>query len=249
MGAVIIDCMTERQPVHLQAVAITRDETVKQPLKAAVDQADIDLDFTEDPDAALRRAYTSKIDAVILDLGTSADPEAVIDRLRCSPTNNGAVVFVVAADTDQGSHALEHGANMMIPKPVSPEAVRLCFRAAYNRMIEERRRYFRYTLNVAGLAQIDDEWQKIVISNVSDRGLLIESPKTVEAGSSLVVRYSIDDVALDVECVATAVWIAPNGRIGLKLTTIDPVTGDQLKNWLGDMFQQQLEAMGPALPN
>jgi hypothetical protein len=44
------------------------------------------------------------------------------------------------------------------------------------------------------------------------------------------------------------VWSNSNGRVGLKMTEIDSVIGQRLRDWLIDAFEKQLDAFGPAFP-
>jgi CheY-like chemotaxis protein len=237
--------MSNRQPVSLQAIAITDDAAVRKPLRKGVGGSQIDLEFVDGTAGAVK-IQTQRIDAIIIDLESSPQADELIEKVRCSPTNNGSAIFVVTISNIKGARALELGANMIIQKPVSAEAVRLCFEASYNRMIQERRRFFRYPVLLTGLAELSGERHEITVVNISDTGLAIATETSVQPGTTLLIRYFIPDIRLDVECEAAAAWCA-GGRIGLKLTRIDPLIAKELKDWLGQVFHEQLASLGPTV--
>ena len=113
-----------------------------------------------------------------------------------------------------------------------PSAAR-CFSAALNQMTRERRRYFRYPVEVAvNLVFAQGEELKAVSTNLSEGGMAIRFRGKLPKGGISKVQFILPGTQVGLEPKADVAWCDGSGRAGLCFKEIPKSVQDRLEDWL-----------------
>lgn len=130
---------------------------------------------------------TGKYEGVLLDFDVIPEAMSVLSALRRSPSNEKAVVFAVVKDASQRHAVLEHGASVLLERPLDAKQLRRALYAAYDQMVRERRRYFRCAVQIPVLLTRSGSQAgfRCTSINLSASGVALNTPSVFTPGEQL----------------------------------------------------------------
>ena len=97
-----------------------------------------------------------------------------------------------------------------------------------------QQRYFRVTLEVPVILQVDGVQIEASSVNISSGGLAIKSPVSLSHGNNIEVSFNLPGASSPIEFKAKLAWAATDGLIGLSIVEIHPALRRELQQWLVD---------------
>lgn len=229
---------TSAQPAAMAtALVISDDEATIRQLTEAMQQFAISAEVCRDAGFALQSLNRRHFEAVVVDLKMYQAKE-IMERVRVSPSNQTATTFAI---TDGSASGFSTGANFMLERPLSEEALGRSLRAAYGIIMRERRRYFRcpVTIPVAVRNQEGQETQCETI-NISESGVAIRIPSPMKAGTEVAVQFKLPENQTRFVVQSKICWSDPTGRTGLQFLNLAVAQKTELQGWLAHRLEQVL---------
>jgi c-di-GMP-binding flagellar brake protein YcgR len=121
-------------------------------------------------------------------------------------------------------------------------------RAAFGLVVRERRRYFRCPIEVPALVrsrQPEDLLCQTV--NVSEGGIAIIAPATLNSDSPAFVRFSLPGRQSQIFAETKVCWRTRDGLVGLEFHSLASPEKSELQEWLARKLDETLPANVAAL--
>ena len=180
-----------------------------------------------------------KYEGVLLDFDVVPDAMAVLAAVRQSRSNENAVVFAVVTDAAQGHRILENGADLLLERPLDAKQIRRALYAAYDRMVRERRRYFRCTIEVPVLLIKPGSGTdfKCTSINISSSGIALKTALSFNPGEVYQMIVFLNKAELAIRTIATVVWDDRHGKTGFTFKCGNPQHQLDLDRWLDSQLR------------
>lgn len=132
----------------LECLLLVRNPHVLCQLSGLLAHFGIDARVAATPEDALATLHNSRFDAVMVDCVEFDEGPEVLRRVHKMPANLRAIAFaIVSAETPLQERAAI-SASFVLERSLSAEGVNRTLRAARALMIAERRRYFRFKVDM-----------------------------------------------------------------------------------------------------
>lgn len=201
--------------------------------------------------SAPRELDREKYDAVLIDFDSIAIGAPIVEALRANPSNANAVVFAVATGENRERLALKQGANFVFSRPVETVQIRRILEASRDLMLQERRRYFRCSVELpVFLTRQDGGEVTCMTANVSAHGMSVRSSSSFRLGEKVGITLNLGRE--HVLAIGAVVWDDQHGKTGLSFRSLNPELQMRLDCWLDEQFavmrRQSLQelALAPA---
>src|SRR6185369_12888056 len=136
-----------RQLVLVRVLLLSNDIQVIDILSGAAQQIGVHLEPCCNAQLAISKLCRAKFEGVMLDLDLEGGLN-LLDRVRSLTSNRSAISFAILGQRLMHTDAFLRGANFVMERPLSKDAILQVLTAAYPLMVREKRRYFRYPLRV-----------------------------------------------------------------------------------------------------
>lgn len=230
--------MSERkQSVSVRVLLLSSDSKVIQSLSQAGRPMAIEIDSSNDPEAAISKLSQSKFEGVIVDLALKQGLD-VLTRLRGLSSNKSAVSYAVLSQNLEQLAAFQAGANFVFERPVSQSAARV-FKASYSLMVREKRRYFRYPLKIDVLLRCGTNAELSGTSlNLSETGICLNSGRSMQVGDQLSVRLRLPGRTESLQLFGEVCWAEQSGRMGIHLRNLAPEVAQTLREFITEQSEE-----------
>jgi DNA-binding response OmpR family regulator len=142
--------------------------------------------------AALDLLWQERFDAVIADCDSLANGLELVKIIRQASGRTAVLLSLVSGEVGMKA-AFEHGANLVIEKPVTASNVERTLRAARSLMITDQRRYFRLHAEFDVHLHSELGGQTLDVSakstDVSLGGMALQVPQPLQPGHILEVSF------------------------------------------------------------
>jgi len=225
----------------LEGLVVANDLEVVNVFSRSLNDIGLRAEAHPDPESAVSALSHKKFDVVIVDCADGAKSAEILKTVRWLPSNNKAVVVAVAAGGASMREAFASGADFVLSKPVQQEQATRTLWAGYGSMLRERRRYFRHRLDVPAEVQLESgEKTPAQTLNVSESGLAISATASMRSGQKIWFSFTLPDTNLVISGSGQIVWTDARGQAGVHFDEVKPQALQELKNWLGLKFLDQL---------
>jgi PilZ domain len=227
----------------IRALVITPDQWLLTTFMDISRELGIDAAVSKSREGIPDELRREKYEALLVDFDSINDAAPIVTWIRASPSNKSAVVFAVATGIQQKQNALSHGANFVFERPVGSTDIRRALWASYELLSEERRRYFRFAVEVpVELTTGDGTLLRCRTANVSSDGICILCSHAFGLGESVSVAFTTPAFDTRVVADAVVVWDDRHGKCGIKLQRISPGSRRVLNAWLDLQFTKARSA-------
>lgn len=128
---------------------------------------------------------------------------------------------------------LVRGADLVVCKPVTPEAGAKSLKAAYSRMLYDHRRHTRHAVMRAVRATNDKgESMDLMVTDIGDGGIGIRTKHQFNLGETICFRLLLPDTDKAIFLQACVKWTREYGAAGCEFVRITPGDLNLLHDWL-----------------
>ena len=184
--------------------------------------------------AALDLLWQDHFDAVIVDCDSFANGLELLKLIRQASGRTSVLLSLVAGEVGMKA-AFEHGANLVIEKPVTASGVERTLRAARSLMITDQRRYFRLhaEFDVHLHSEVGGRTLDITVksTDVSLGGMALRVPRPLEPRRILEVSFKPEGMEKRVHAEAEVAWSDARGECGLRFLHIPLAELRALEKW------------------
>jgi CheY-like chemotaxis protein len=218
--------------MELRSLLLSQDEEMIDVLQQALGDLGIAVEVYSSSSWAQDDVRQHKFDAVLVD----CDTDGGTDFLKCiqtSPSNSRSLTFAIVSSDIGLPAAFQMGANLALQKPITLDVARSSLRAAYGLIMQERRRYFRYPVDLP--VQISPDEQIILNAtaiNLSEGGMALKCERELQANSLVNLSFYLPGTNSGMELKAVVVWKDPLGRAGVRFDSPSVTTRHRLNEWL-----------------
>jgi len=228
--------------MNLEALLISRDADMLGVLRPALEKISVDVHISADSRSGNDLLAKQKFDAVIFDCDDLENGFGLLKGLRQTQSNAKSVAFAVVNGKTTTQDAFHSGANFVLQKPVTPLHAARCLNAALNFMVRERRRYFRYPLDMPlriGLPNVPEVTG--AATNLSEGGMAIrvlgnKMPKDAEGKFC----FTLPGTGTSLELKGQIAWSDTSGHAGIRFIEVPQSSQYQLEKWLTDRLQEEI---------
>lgn len=198
-------------------------------------EAQPSVDFQETAD----RLNKAKYEGIVLDFDTVSHARPVLASVRRSRSNQNAVVFAIATNIKDAEQALQERAHFLLRRPIDTGSIRETLDAAYDLMLGERRRHFRYATKLAVDLTIINTGAKFRCStiNVSSNGMAVTTPTPFRLAETLDIALLLP-AGETVRATGTVIWDDKHGKSGLHFQCKIAEMRHRLDSWLDSNFEK-----------
>ncbi len=218
--------------MQLQSLLLSQDADLARVLTQALEKLSIEIEVCGAVALGREIISTEHFDAIMVDCDDTPDGEELIRTLRKGRSNQNSVTFALIGDQTSTQAAFEWGASFVLRKPLSPLSVTRSFHAALGLMIRERRRYFRYPVEILVTIQPANGQEHMATAiNLSEGGMALSCDEPLPSGN-LKVEFFLPGTETTVTAHGEVAWSAGN-QGGIRFQWVPRHSREALAKWLG----------------
>ncbi|HEY1461833.1 MAG TPA: PilZ domain-containing protein [Terriglobales bacterium] len=223
--------------VALQFLLVSDDHSTLKKVQAALDALGSTMNFSTSAGAARVYLSSHRVDGIILDIPLTSAAE-LITSIRQTGTNRRAFVFVCIGEGQMPSQALRGGANVLLQKPLDPDAIAANIKTFQGIMDAERRRYFRFHVTIPVTISLNTHSHRAMMENLSEGGMAVSIRVPLER--SALVEFSFElPFGPRVAGQAQVMWVNDKAIVGLEFRLLHDESREHLLNWLKNKSLQR----------
>jgi DNA-binding response OmpR family regulator len=227
--------------MKLESLLISRDGALLEVLRPTLDKISVRIEVCPASRPGIDLLTRRKFDAVIIDCDDLPDGVNALRDLRKTPSNSKSVAFAVLHGKTTTQEAFQCGANFVLQKPLTSLHATRCFNAALNFMVRERRRYFRYPVEIRVHLKVPKGPEMSATStNVSEGGLAICLESQLPKDTMAELRFTLPGSNTSLELKGQIAWTDNAGRTGIRFVEVPQSSQYQLDKWLTDRLQAEM---------
>lgn len=227
--------------MNLDSLLISRDAGLLGLLRPTLEKMSVNVEVCAESRQALDLLAKRKFDAVIIDCDDLQNGVAVLHDVRSTQSNSKSVAFAVLNGKTTTQEAFQHGANFVLQKPLTPIHATRCFNAALNFMVRERRRYFRYPVEIPVRITVGQNPPVTASStNLSEGGIAIRTAARLLKDKETELRFTLPASNISLELKGQIAWNDGTGQVGIRFVQVPQSSQYQLEKWLTERMQDEL---------
>jgi hypothetical protein len=186
----------------------------------------------------MRKLCHSKFEGFIVDFEMGNEGVRLLASLPGLTSNRRAISFAVVDDESQSAAAFQVNATFVLQRPLSAAAVTRTFRAARSMMFRERRRDYRYPIEVRTFITSDGQEFLGNSVNISETGIALSAPSTLRIGARVQLRIELPRMIDPLLVPGEVCWSETDGRAGIHFLELPAKTLEQLQTWLSERMSE-----------
>jgi len=220
----------------MDCLVLLREPKLQSMLRGLLGGMDIEAHLAVDPDEAMDAMTRTKFDAVIVDCCEFKNGAAIIRSMRQLAPNGKTIAFaILPADIPQHLRT-EIPAHFVVQQPLSVDLMTRSLRAARNMMLQERRRYFRYAVELRVTletmhAGVYEELQ-VRTTNLSVGGMAVVAPAHLKSSWFGKIQFNLPDGGGRIEARGEIAWLLTGKTAGLRFTQISDKHRTAIEQWI-----------------
>ena len=227
--------------MNLDSLLISHDAALLGVLRPTLEKISVTIEICPDSRPSMEVLAKRKFDAVIIDCDDLQDGVTILRDLRKTQSNSKSVAFAVLNGKTTTQEAFQYGANFVLQKPLTPLHASRCFNAALNFMVRERRRYFRYPVEIPVRIKVPHSPELTVTStNLSEGGMAIRTVSKLVKDTPVEVHFTLPNSNISLELKSQVAWTDGTGHAGIRFVEVPQSSQYQLDKWLTDRLQSEM---------
>jgi len=227
--------------MKLESLLISGDAALLGVLRPALEKISVDGEVCPEGRRGVTLLAKRKFDAVIIDCDDMDGGVKVLSDLRTTQSNSKSVAFAVLNGRTTTQQAFQYGANFVLQKPLSPLHATRCFNAALNFMVRERRRYFRFPVEMpVYLKTAQNPDISTTSTNLSEGGIAVRTTVQFAKDSAAQLRFTLPASNISLELKGQVAWTDGTGHAGIRFVEVPQSSQYQLDKWLTDRLQTEM---------
>ena len=217
-------------PLALEFVLVSSDYATMQAVSKAVKKYGAKFVLVPTAHEARECLNRRKIDGVFVDMEVPG-ALGLIESTRKGTSNSKSVIFACLVNAKESTQILALGANFLLRKPLSEEAVAMHITISKELLLREQRRYFRHPVNLPVTLKDGELEQQARITNLSGGGLAVRTLKSLKHGAVLDLAFELS-LGMRISARGQVAWVNSEGMAGIMLQTLRGKGREQLDAWL-----------------
>lgn len=217
-------------PLALEFVLVSSDYATMQAVSKAVKKYGAKFVLVPTAHEARECLNRRKIDGVFVDMEVPG-ALGLIESTRKGTSNSKSVIFACLVNAKESTQILALGANFLLRKPLSEEAVAMHITISKELLLREQRRYFRHPVNLPVTLKDGELEQQARITNLSGGGLAVRTLKSLKHGAVLDLAFELS-LGVRISARGQVAWVNSEGMAGITLQTLRGKGREQLDAWL-----------------
>lgn len=232
---------------HLQnramgtVLIVSRDSIASRQIGDIFREHALDVEFSVDASAAVERLNRRKFEAVVVESSIASEAAACLRSVRSAPSNRTVVTFALTSGKDNTARALRDGFGFALERPLTPDSIRHTLRAAYGLIVRERRRYFRYSVNVPvtfSRRGIPEVFGRTV--NISECGIALRTSTPLPPGTEGTAHFTLPGLPREIRAECRVRWSHEDGEAGFSFLFLPFNIASELQSWLAQKLEEEL---------
>lgn len=217
-------------PLALEFVLVSSDYATMQAVSKAVKKYGAKFVLVPTAHEARECLNRRKIDGVFVDMEVPG-ALGLIESTRKGTSNSKSVIFACLVNAKESTQILALGANFLLRKPLSEEAVAMHITISKELLLREQRRYFRHPVNLPVTLKDGELEQQARITNLSGGGLAVRTLKSLKHGAVLDLAFELS-LGVRISARGQVAWVNTEGMAGITLQTLRGKGREQLDAWV-----------------
>lgn len=226
--------------MKLESLLISGDAALLGVLRPALEKISVDVEVCPEGRRGITMLARRKYDAVIIDCDDLDGGAKVLSDLRSTQSNSQSVAFAVLNGKTTTQEAFQHGANFVLQKPLTPLHASRCFNAALNFMVRERRRYFRFPVEIPVRLKVGPTDVQVTSTNLSEGGIAVRAIAKFAKDAVAQLRFTLPATNTSLELKGQVAWTDGTGHVGIRFVEVPQSSQYQLDKWLTDRLQDEM---------
>jgi DNA-binding response OmpR family regulator len=216
----------------LQALLYSNDAELVSVFDQALTSLKIESLHLDDPLRYLDLLANEHFDLLVVDWDGTENGLEVLAQARQRSANRDAVLMLATTERDP-ERFLERGANLILYKPLTLQALERHLRSAHLLMQDERRRYNRYPVQIPVAVRTPEGRQ--VLGNgysLSEGGIALEFSERLNTDALLRVEFVLPQEKLAMQLTGKLAWVNSDLHTGIRFVQLNNEAREQLRGWL-----------------
>ncbi|HVM94457.1 MAG TPA: PilZ domain-containing protein [Terriglobales bacterium] len=226
--------------MNLESLLISRDAALMGVLQPTLEKISVSVEACPECKGGFDLLGKRKFDAVIIDCDDLPGGADLLTNMRKASSNAKSVAFAVLNGKTTTQEAFQRGANFVLQKPVTPLHASRCFNAALNFMVRERRRYFRYPVEIPLQVKVLGQDIKATSTNLSEGGMSLRIPAKVPKDTPVALRFTLPATNTTLELKGEVAWVDGTRQAGVRFVEVPQSSQYQLDKWLTDRLREEV---------
>jgi PilZ domain len=188
--------------------------------------------------SAMRRLCHAKFEGLIVDFELGNEGVQLLGNLPGLTSNRRAISFAIVDDMNQSTAASLAHATFVLQRPFSETAITQTFRAARSMMFRERRRDYRYPIDVRTFVGSNESEHLGSSVNISETGIALKCAVDLKVGSLVHLRIELPQMLDPLAVSGEVCWSNGDGNCGIHFVEISPKTLGRLQGWLSERMSE-----------
>jgi len=234
--------------MNLESLLISQDASLLGVLRPTLEKLTVNVEVCAGVQTGSELLRKRKFDAVIVDCDDLAGGVELLTSLRATQSNATSVAFAVLNGQTTTQQAFQIGANFVLQKPLTPLNATRCFNAALNFMERERRRYYRYPVEMP-VRITPPAGQELdgITTNLSEGGMAIRLKNKIPKGTVIALRFTLPATTHLLELQGNTAWTDGSGNAGIRFMDVPQSAQHQIDHWLSERIQDELPPPPPQI--
>ena len=229
-----------RESAPVRVLLVSRDLSTIEFLCQHTQLLSMHVETSCDVASAMRKLCHDKFEGVMIDFELGNEALYLLGSLRGLTCNHRAIASAVV-DTEVDAKAAQAQSNFVLRRPFAvPDVVRT-LRASYPLMFRERRRDYRYPIEVRTFIKEGSNSEFSGVStNISETGIAIKSPAPLTVGTTVQLCLDLPGMPERLKVCSEVCWTNPDGRTGLRFSDLCGSTAERLQLWLTERMSESV---------
>ena len=230
--------------MKLRVLIVDADKASCESIQSAMTASNLETVLETSSSRAAEFLRKEKYDAMFLELHMPAPDGLQLAKLaRLSGMNRRTPIIMLSGKNapDVMSKAFEAGANFFLFKPFDRSRLMRVWRAAHGPIEQERRRFHRVEVSCPVTVELDGAKMEGKTLDLSQQGMLVETPKTFPVGSQIRFRLVLASGQKAVTGTAKVMRQASATRMGME---IEAMSGDDSSRLQAFLLPLILKSVG-----
>ena len=227
--------------IGVRALLVSGDIQTIDTLCHFMGQMAMHVEVCSDFTLASGKLCHSKFEALVVDFKQREDALDLLKKSRQMTSHKAAVVLAVLNSNDEMPSAFRAGASFVLVKPLSPQVVMRTLRVSYPLMMHERRRYFRYPIQIPVHVSNGPQHEMLATSaNISEGGIALTRAPGLKVGDRVILLLTLPCAQVAGKINAEVCWRDDTGSAGLEFINVPMATKEELASWLTAKLEEYL---------
>ena len=218
--------------MSLDCLVVARDSNLLRVLSASLQHAGITAEVCHDGEEAALRLERSRFDSVMVDCVELEDGPEILRSVRKVGANRSAIVFAIVDGEATMQQRAETGANFVLERPIAMDVLARSLRAARSLMVQERRRYFRFPVDISVSLVANSSEARATATDISAGGMALRMDKPLETGWRGVAEFTLPETDFNLQVRTEVVWVNAKGEAGLRFHYVPLRLRSGFEKWL-----------------